>query len=268
MSGWDDPATARSYEEFDRRHDRYRRANEVLVREAAVGPGQRVLDVGAGLGGTARAALSVGADEVVCVEPARAMRERGLRDERVRWVEELPARGVFDRVLCGASIWLLGPLGEAIPRLVALLAPGGALAFTIPALYLGEPDEPGGGADPLLLELPARLAQGRVASAPAGEPVPDPVPLLRDAGLEPRGWSLEVPLTQEALRDWLKVPLLTEALLPGLEPDDRAAAIDAAYREVDPASWRRERWLGWTAYCRNEPGRLFATPPTTGPTGT
>ena len=163
VTGWDDPATARYYEAFDRRHDRYRRANEELVREAALAPGQRVLDVGAGLGGTARAALAACPGlEVVCVEPAAAMRERGRElVPQARWTETLPDER-FDRVLCGASIWLLGPLPEAIPRLAASVARGGALGFTIPALYLGEPDEPGGGDDPLLLELPALIANGRV----------------------------------------------------------------------------------------------------------
>lgn len=247
MSGWDDPAVARFYEEFDRRHDRYRRANEQLVREAGVEPGHRVLDVGAGLGGTARAALAAGAAGVVCVEPAEAMRERGLRDARVQWVAELPEHRSFERVLCGASIWLLGPLGEAISRLAAHVAPGGALAFTMPALYLGEPDEPGGGDDPLLLELSARLADGRVPAAPAGELLPDPAPLLCAAGLEPRAWSFQLRLTQAALRDWLKIPPLTDALLPGLDAEQRAAAIDAAYERADAESWRRERWRGWTA---------------------
>jgi SAM-dependent methyltransferase len=227
-----------------------------------------VLDVGAGLGGTARCALDAGAGEIVSVEPAAAMRQRGLRDPRVEWRAELPEGREFDRVLCGASIWLLGPLGTAIPRLAGLVAPGGALAFTIPALYLGEPDEQGGGADPLLFELPARLADGRVPDAPAGELIPDPEPLLRDAGLEPRAWSFVVRLTQAALRDWLKLPPLTDALLGDLDADERATAVDEAYSKVDPDSWRPERWRGWTGYSRKLPGSPLATPPATRPTGT
>jgi SAM-dependent methyltransferase len=249
---WDDPATARFYEEFDRRHDRYRRMNAELVRQARLEQGMRVLDVGAALGGTARAALPLLGPKgrVLCVEPSAAMQERGLRDLRVEWMPELPTGQLFDRVLCGASIWLLGPLREAVPRLEALVAPGGALAFAIPALYLGEPDRPGGGTDPLLLRLPALVAAGRVPQALEVErlPVPDDVDVLLAAeGLEPRRWSFELRLTQAALRDWLKIPPLTDALLPGLGADERAVAIDAAYARADPASWRFERWLGWTA---------------------
>jgi hypothetical protein len=61
-------------------------------------------------------------------------------------------------------------------------------------------------------------------------------------------WQFASRLTQRAYRDWLKIPVLTDRLLGALDPDQRAAAIDAASAEVDPASWRIERWLGWTAW--------------------
>jgi SAM-dependent methyltransferase len=242
MTGWEDPATPRYYEAFDTAHDRYRRVNTALVREAGVRPGMRVLDVGAGLGGTAREAIAVGA-AVVCFEPAPPMLERGRQlVPGATWVAELPGEQ-FDRVLCGSSIWLLGPLDDAIPRLSQL----GPLAFAVPALYLGETDEPGGGQDPLLLALPAALAEGRVPQADPADPFPsaDAIDVLLGAGC--RRWTIELLLTQAALRDWLKVPPLTAALFPELSAGARAARVDAAYARCDPVSWRRERWRGWTA---------------------
>jgi SAM-dependent methyltransferase len=248
VSAWDYPATVAAYEEFDRRHDRYRVANAELAANAALEPGLRVLDLGAGLGGTARAALErLGPDgRVVCVEPARAMRERGqslLGDRRVTWVDAVPEER-FDRVLCGAAIWLLGwPLAE----LAEAVAPEGALAFTVPSLYVGEPDDAG------LLELPALVANGRV---PRAEPVTAPPTAagvddaLAAARLVPQRWSFRVRLTQAALRDWLKIPVLTESLLGDLEPAERARRVDAAFTQVNPTAWRWERWSGWTAFRR------------------
>jgi len=255
--GWDDPKTAHYYEQFGERHDRYRRANEALVAHAALGPGQRVLDVGAGTGGTAELALPYLGSEgrIVCLEPAHAMRARGkrrLRDPRVTWGAgwpEPPSR--FDRILCGAAIWQLLPLGETFPRLRDMLAAGGALCFSIPALYLGEPDEPGGGRDPLLLELPALLAEGRGSTAPPGEPLPDAAgieALLCSAGFRAVGWSFRLQLTQAEYRDWLKIPVLTDHLLGDLDPEARAELIDRAFERVDRGSWRWERWRGWTAW--------------------
>ena len=58
--GWDHAATARIYEEFCERHERYRRANLELVRHARLAGGQRMLDLAAGTGRTAEAILGAG----------------------------------------------------------------------------------------------------------------------------------------------------------------------------------------------------------------
>ena len=51
-------------------------------------------------------------------------------------------------MICGAAIWALGPVSEVIGGMSDLVAPGGALAISLPAAYLGDGDDPGGGADP------------------------------------------------------------------------------------------------------------------------
>jgi SAM-dependent methyltransferase len=259
--GWDHPATAERYERFCRHHARYRRANDVLAREAALGPGLRVLDFGAGSGRTASAALRwMGPDDVVvCVEPAAAMRSAGqrrLRDSRVTWRADLPDEpNGFDRVLAGAVVWQLDPFAEWIARLAALLEPGGALAFDIPALYLGEPDEPGGGDDPWLIQLVGRLATGVAPGAARSEPPSgwrlgpaDVEDALRAAGLVPRAWAFRQRLTQAAQARWLTIPVLTDRLLPDVEPEERDRRIAAALAAVDGRSFKWERWRGWTAW--------------------
>lgn len=254
---WDDAETARAYDAFAAGHGRYRDANAALVRAAALAPHQRVLDVGAGTGGTAAAALARlgAAGRVVCVEPSAAMRRLGrrrVRDARVAWHGRLPAaRPVFDRVLCGASVWLLGPLADAIPRLAARLVPGGALAFDVPAAYVGAPDSTG--RDPLAA-IPAWLAGAKLL-APAPLPAASPPPpaaeidrLLAAAGLRVRRWRARVRLTQAAYRDWLAIPVVSAGMLGGVDAAERARRLDAALAHVDPTAWRWETWRGWTAW--------------------
>lgn len=264
MIGWDHPATAARYERYYRRHPRYRRANEALVHEAALAPGLRVLDVGAGTGRTAAAALpALGRNgSIVCVEPAAAMRALGMRrltDPRVTWRAELPAEAEsFDRIVCGAAIWQMTPLEHSIRRFAGLLRAGGALCFDIPALYLGEPDDPGGGRDPLLLDLSLRLAACLdTPPVPATESsdvwrydAADVVTMLRAAGLESQPWAFRVRITQVAWARWLTIPVLTDRLFPDVAPDDRDRRIAAALAAVDHRSFKWERWRGWTAWKR------------------
>jgi SAM-dependent methyltransferase len=179
MSGWDDPETTAYYEAFCRRHSRYLEANRALIEHAHLAPGMRVLDLAAGTGRTAKIALpELGEDgRVLSVEPSAAMHAEGMRrvtDARVQWTDVLPRAGQsFDRILCGAAIWQFEPLAETFGSLARLLRPGGALCFNLPALYLLEPDEPGGGSDPLLLSLPAALmaldGSGAVEEPSSGE---------------------------------------------------------------------------------------------------
>jgi SAM-dependent methyltransferase len=263
--GWDHPATAEAYERFCRTYARYRRANEVLARESALGPGLHVLDFGAGSGRTASAALPwLGpAGAVVCVEPAAAMRMAGrsrLRDARVTWLADLPdetdGRQTFDRVLAGAMIWQLDPLDGWIQRLAGLLRPGGALAFNVPALYLGEPDDDGGGSDPLLLDLMARLASDRPPRADTSGPPSaawrhtrkDVDAALRRAGLHFRAWEFRYRLTQTTFARWLSIPVLTEGLFADVSPAERGRRIEHALATVDRRSFKWERWRGWTAW--------------------
>jgi len=263
--GWEHPDAPVYYERFNRRHARYRAANRALVRHAALAPGMRVLDFGAGTGRTAEAALPwIGAEgRVVCVEPSPGMRaagERRLADPRLKWVAHLPLRAArFHRILCGAGIWQVAHPAGLFERFARLLRPGGALAFNIPSAYLGIADEPGGGADPFLHQLPALLAEGRTLPPPVEFP---PVPsaeefasLLQASGLRPVPWTSRHRLTGRAYRDWLKIPALTDRLLAGLAPRERAARIDAVFRRVDAASWRWEQWSGWTAW--KEPHARF-----------
>jgi SAM-dependent methyltransferase len=253
MIGWNHPETARYYDAFCAAHPRYPGANESLAWHAALAPHHRVLDVGAGTGATCEAILPWLSDagRVVTFEPAEAMRVVGrqrVHDPRVLWVDALP-KGPFDRILCGAAIWQLLPLERTLRELASRLSDGGALCFNIPSLYLGEPDEPGGGCDANLLGLPALL--GAASTVPGADPLPsaDAVTgLLRDCGLQVAEWRFRQPLTQEEYRNWLKIPVLTNHWFGPLDAAERARRIDQAFQSVDRDSWRWEAWSGWTAW--------------------
>jgi SAM-dependent methyltransferase len=265
MIGWDHAATAERYERFCRRHARYRRANHVLVREAALEPGVRLLDFGAGTGRTTSAVLpQLGRDgTVVCVEPSAAMRaagQRRRRDARVTWRTDLPGasnpEGRFDRILAGSMIWQLESLDDCIKQLASLLVPGGALVFDVPALYLGEPDEPGGGADPLLLDLMTRLVLENTLNLTSSEPLAsawryrseDVGAALGRAGLCYRTWAFRYRLTQAAYARWLSIPVMTDVLFEGVDAVERDRRIEHALAGVDRHSFKWERWRGWTAW--------------------
>jgi SAM-dependent methyltransferase len=261
MIGWDHPKTADYYEGFCARHDRYSAAGRDLVGRAELVAGLHVLDLGAGTGRTAELVLPALGESgcILCVEPAAAMRSRGearLQDRRVRWTSSLPAgQERFDRIVCSAAIWQMTPLYATFCRLRGLLSTGGILCFNIPGLYLGEPDEPGGGTDPDLIELMRLLGEHRVSQAPVQEPLPDAQGmerLLVKAGFCAQRWTRKARFTQEAYRDWLKIPVITDWLLGDLDPDGRAALIDREYRKVDPGSWRWENWSGWVARTTGE----------------
>lgn len=256
--GWDHPATARRYEQFCDKHDRYRRANEQLIAHAKIEPGQRVVDFAAGTGRTAELALAAGA-RVVCWEPAEAMRAAGARRApQAEWRDSPPER-TFERVLCGAAAWQWQPFASFAALAASRLRPGGALAFNMPSLYAGAPDEPGGGADPLLLELPGRLARGAEARIPRSEVAASEAPArskasieddLAAAGFDTESWSFRLRITQECLCDWYAIPVLTDALLGELTLEERDARLEQARGAVDLRSWKWEGWMGWTAWKR------------------
>lgn len=257
--GWDDPLTVHFFEAFNRRHNRYQEANRALAEQARLEAGQAVLDFAAGTGRTAEVVLpQIGpGGRVLCVEPARAMREAGqarLEDRRVSWADRLPPDGRYQRVLCGAAIWAIPDLAGTISLLARYLPAGGALCFNIPGQYLGLADEPGGGEDPLLLRLTSLLNELAPAEAMAWPSLPDPPSVekiegyLRSEGLSARRFSFRYRLTQPEYRDWYKIPVLTNRLLGDLDAQERAARIDQVYERCDQESWRWEQWLGWTAW--------------------
>lgn len=248
---WNHPVTAERYRIFTERHDRYRFAAEALVNAAGIAPGHKVLDVAAGIGCTSLACLEkLGTrDMVTAVEMADAMRRAGEARTRglpIDWQAVLPAGQVFDRVTCGAALWAMGPAETVIEELAAFVAPGGLLAVSLPAAYLGEADAPGGGTDPWLTAIAEALSRLNLGKPPPEAPPPlteDRLgKIFQDQGLSMSRTSVVHHLTQEAYCDWMTLPPVNDILLGKLDPEERPAVVAEVARDLDPASWRWESW--------------------------
>ena len=110
---------------------RWRRA----TAEAAVRPGDRVLDACCGTGDLALAALRAGAGSVVGLDFSEPMLERARRkSEAVEWVRgdllELPfSDGSFDAVTVGFGVRNVEDLDAGLRELRRVLRPGGRLGI-------------------------------------------------------------------------------------------------------------------------------------------
>lgn len=252
---WNHPVTVDRYRHFTERHDRYRKAARALVEAAAITPGHTVLDFAAGIGCTALASLEqLGQSDVVtAVEAAEAMRLAGVVRTRglpVTWYPATPDRQHYDRVICGAAIWALGPVADVIADLAGSVAPGGVLAVSLPAAYLGEPDEPGGGSDPWLGRLPEVLSEMRLGKVPTEQSPPLNETVLTqafaDSGFSVTRTTLRNRLSQAAYCDWMTLPPVNDTLLGQLPPEDRIAVVGRVASGLDTASWRWEAWALYT----------------------
>lgn len=117
------------------------RANDVLLDAAGVGAGDRLLDAGCGVGGTAMFAASTRGASVtgVTLVPdqaarfARYARERSLWGDAVVAVADygsLPfADGAFDRITCQEALCHAPDKARVLAELWRVLRPGGRLAL-------------------------------------------------------------------------------------------------------------------------------------------
>ncbi|WP_431037376.1 class I SAM-dependent methyltransferase [Streptomyces sp. P6-2-1] len=116
-----------------------------LVERAAPRPGERVLDIGCGLGATllpaarligpAGRALGVDIAPAMVEEARREAGRQGIGNVEVRVMDgehpDLPARS-FDLILGSYSVIFLPDARAALARFARLLADGGRIAFTSP----------------------------------------------------------------------------------------------------------------------------------------
>jgi trans-aconitate methyltransferase len=251
--GWDDDETARRYDEHTQRYRSYSERAERLVAWAGVEPGMHVVDLACGTGITTTAILRRldsrgrvsavdGAEALLAVARAR------VADSRVSWAqargETLDAAVVqpADAVLCSAAFWQMR-WPAAMTAVRGTLRAGGVFAFNLPdqffpALFCERPRPPG----PSLVDHIFAVAVQKHGFVQPGPPLPAaPRPgadldslrsLLDEAGLRLERWErFEQQLSTEEIVDWLRVPVFTTRMLPGLDYATRMAILDAARDE-------------------------------------
>lgn len=266
-TGWASAHTAQEYADFASTHEMYRRTSADLVDRLQLAPDSRVLDLCAGTGVTTEALLArLGpAGTVVAVDGSAAMLEQAsarVRDERVGWVEGRAEQvadlvdGPFDAAVCNSAIWQT-ELASTVPALAGLLRPDARFACNIGRGFLMMPfteaeltrTKPG------VYEVMTAYAVLDLDYTPPlggrrGGPPLTPegvVALLESAGLAPDPPEL-VTYPQPAAEAiaWLRIPVFTEQLFPGLDYATRMRLLDKAVAH-GAAEQRPLPWVVFTA---------------------
>jgi O-methyltransferase/aklanonic acid methyltransferase len=198
-----------------------------LVEFAGPRPGQRLLDVGCGLGATllpaARlvgpggSALGIDIAEAMVEEAGREAARQGIANVELRVMDgehpELPARS-FDLVLGSYSVIFLPDARAALARYAGLLRDGGRIAFTSPVFTRDT--------FPFLPPLFTGLI---------------PMSLLSHL---PAAWHPEQ--LQRQLHSWLEDPADLTAALRTAGFDD----VRIGDESVDMTARSGEAWVGWS----------------------
>ena len=199
---------------YDRfRAERERPVDDLIARVAPV-PGGRVVDLGCGTGRyTARLHHETGAGETLGIDssPRMLAEAEGVAGDGLRFAvgdlrEVPPPEGGWDVVFANASLQWVPDHERLLPAIVAGLAPGGQLAFQVPANF----DHPSHTiADEIGAELglePLDRAIG--ASTPSRYAEILWTSGLRDLDVTMRVYGVEMERT-EAVIDWVSGTLLT-----------------------------------------------------------
>jgi SAM-dependent methyltransferase len=265
--GWASEETARRYHEHTAGFGSYARLGERLVELAGIAPGMDVIDLACGTGVvTAEVVRRLeGRGSVLAVDASAAMlavAERVVQGAGVRWVagraEDLDrvAGEPVDRVLCSSALWQMS-VPETLAAVRAVLRPDGRFVFNLPDGFfpgLFPPAPPL--TEPLLTQRMVAVAILDYGYVPPTRPLRRPftdldslVALVSRAGLalELR-YVLEVEVSPEAMRDWLRIPVFTDRILPGYDYATRMAILDRACEGYAPAAPSVTRW--GTFVCR------------------
>lgn len=169
-------------------------ATEELLRDADVGPGDRLLDLGCGAGAALDAARDLGARPVGLDAQAPGGQVQGT-------MTGLPfADGAFDVALAECTLCLAGDLDRTLHETRRVLVDDGRLAFS--DVTLAEP-----------LELPTSVA--RAACVDRARPRDDLIDTVERSGFDPttvRDRTADLRTFRDRVRDRIDLEGLLEAM--------------------------------------------------------
>lgn len=270
---WDEEAQAEAYLRFCERSAHYRESSAALLDTLGLPPDARLGELGFGTGETTREILArLGPDgRYVGVDPAPRMlnhMQATTADERtsfriggaraLAWAAAF--EGGFSHLVAHACIWLANDLPEALTNLWRAALPGGRVALSIPAEYLGFIEhlqtEPSLAVQAAILETRHALGLSAPGAQPQAQSPGQPaVPTssegpaahlgdvdrfrqtLMEAGwrdVELTRWSRPWP-TSEYL-DWLSLPVVAEGLVGEADKPRAQELIEGVRARVNPAS--------------------------------
>ena len=278
MESWSGPENARLYDRWARRFPMYRQTSADLVRVAGLASGESVVDLCCGTGITTEEALKrLGPDgRVFAVDGSREQLEvakQNVRDQRVRFVCT-PAESFHlaiapasaDAVVCNSAFWQTDNV-QALASARRVLRENGRLAFNLGGGFFQFDEDhsrPIGNAAPLR-DSPLNRRMVEIAVDEYGYTLPSIRRLgmlqLRDyAGWETlladNGFAIvgheitTIEATPESTYEWLRIPIFSTRLLPGLPYDLKMTILERAWHEVRIEPPEPEPWIHFVAVRR------------------
>jgi ubiquinone/menaquinone biosynthesis C-methylase UbiE len=265
---WEDQLNAQLYEEYAQQFPMYLQLGQTLVALAEpLRPGTTVLDLACGTGIVTEQLVArlMAKSTVVGIDFSTAMlaiAKRKLPDAtfyeaRAEHIAQILSSASVDIAVCNSAFWQM----QARPVLEGLnqvLKPGGRFLFNLP--MQSDSDER---TSPNLEKIMQRIAQeeydyvphqrplhnansgGRRQWAPMYGTLEDVIAFLEDMPLSVRSYqtTVEIEHTAQDSYAFLRIPIMSDFLLAGLDYPTRMEILERAYQRFDKthrvlAQWR------------------------------
>jgi len=262
---WQDPEQADAYAAFCAKWPLYKDTSEALCDAAEIARGARVAELGFGTGETTRAILRrIGEDgRVIAADPALRVVTSifdYVNDSRVRFLpgaarsllQVAVSDRLFDRVIANSSLVLAKDMGDELAHCFAMLAPGGRIAFSMQAEYLGDVAHM---TTPAMLEavtaLEAVRAEQGLGAPVAAKATANSILGSFDtlaAALNRIGFTgtkrviFRRPMSAAEYFDWLAMPVVRQGMVAPADAGRSLAFIEAARARISPTLELETAW--------------------------
>ena len=253
-TAWLEVETARRYQIFTEKTTMYQELSRVMVEQADIQPGMRVLDLGCGTGVTTQAVLTAlqGQGHVFGVDisgPMLDVAREKITSNRVMFVRADAAAVAdiiiepVDRIVCNSVFWQFRHKPQVLSALHRVLKPDGTFVFNAPEPYFIFKDIPRSAKVSILFK---QLAAERYGVGQQD---------LRTMRVFLNNHHFELVATQELERLrpaqesylFFQLPVATDWMEPPLDYQTRMALLEEAHQMAEPDKAVRQRWMYFVA---------------------